>query len=69
MYNFYQQKSGDQSMIKIAVVEDEIEMSNQLLKYIKQFFDENDLDYSVMVFDNAIKLLDNYDFSFDLIVA
>ena len=54
-------------MIKIAVVEDEIEMSNQLLKYIKQFFDENDLDYSVMVFDNAIKLLDNYDFSFDLI--
>lgn len=54
-------------MIKIAVAEDEIEMSNQLLKYIKQFFDENDLDYSVMVFDNAIKLLDNYDFSFDLI--
>ena len=54
-------------MIKIAVVEDEIEMTNQLLKYVKQFFDENDLDYSVTTFDNAIKLLDNYDFSFDLI--
>ncbi len=54
-------------MIKIAVVEDEIEMTNQLLKYVKQFFDENDLDYSITTFDNAIKLLDNYDFSFDLI--
>ena len=54
-------------MIKIAVVEDEIEMTNQLLKYVKQFFNENDLDYSVTTYNNAIKLLDNYDFSFDLI--
>lgn len=55
-------------MIKIAVVEDEIEMTNQLLKYVKQFFNENDLDYSVATYNNAIKLLDNYDFSFDLIL-
>ena len=58
---------GDLAVIKIAVVEDEIEMTNQLLKYVKQFFNENDLDYSVTTYNNAIKLLDNYDFSFDLI--
>ena len=35
---------------------------------MKQFFNENDLDYSVATYNNAIKLLDNYDFSFDLIL-
>lgn len=54
-------------MIKIAVVEDEVDMSNILVEYIKKFFEENELDVKVTVFNNAFKFLDAYNFNFDLI--
>ena len=54
-------------MIKIAVVEDELEMSNILVKFINKFFEENELDVKVTVFNNALKFLDAYNFNFDLI--
>ncbi len=41
-------------MIKIAVVEDELEMSNILVKFINKFFEENDLDVKATVFNNAL---------------
>ena len=54
-------------MIKIAVVEDELEMSNILVNFINKFFEENELDVKVTVFNNALKFLDAYNFNFDLI--
>ena len=54
-------------MIKIAVVEDEVDMSNILVEYIKKFFEENELDVKVTVFNNAFRFLDAYNFNFDLI--
>lgn len=54
-------------MIKIAVVEDELEMSNILVKFINKFFEENELYVKATVFNNALKFLDAYNFNFDLV--
>ena len=54
-------------MIKIAIVEDELDMANELIKYTKDFFNKNEIEVNLTHFDNALKLLDNYNYEFDLI--
>ena len=54
-------------MIKIAIVEDELDMANDLIKYTKDFFNKNEIEVNLTHFDNALKLLDNYNYEFDLI--
>ena len=54
-------------MIKIAIVEDELDMANDLIRYTKDFFNKNEIEVNLTHFDNALKLLDNYNYDFDLI--
>ena len=54
-------------MIKIAIVEDEIEMANDLKRYINQFFNNNSFQVEITHFNSALKLLDNYQYKFNLI--
>ena len=54
-------------MIKIAIVEDEIEMANDLKRYIDQFFHNNSFQVEITHFNSALKILDNYQYKFNLI--
>ena len=54
-------------MIKIAIVEDEIEMSSDLKKHIEMFFNQHDKKIAIDIFDNAIKFLDKYKSKYDLV--
>ena len=54
-------------MIKIAIVEDEIEMANDLKRYINQFFHNNSFQVEITHFNSALKILDNYQYKFNLI--
>ena len=47
-------------MIKIAIVEDEIEMSSDLKKHVEMFFNQHDKKITIDIFDNAVKFLDKY---------
>lgn len=54
-------------MIKIAIVEDELDMAQDLTRYVNQFFHHNNLDVQIVHFDTALKLLDDYKYTYDLI--
>ena len=54
-------------MIKIAIVEDEIEMSSDLKKHIEMFFNQHDKKITIDIFDNAVKFLDKYKSKYDLV--
>lgn len=54
-------------MIKIAIVEDEIEMSSDLKKHVKTFFNQHDKKITIDIFDNAVKFLDKYKSKYDLV--
>lgn len=54
-------------MIKIAIVEDEIEMSSDLKKHVETFFNQHDKKITIDIFDNAVKFLDKYKSKYDLV--
>lgn len=54
-------------MIKIAIVEDENEMSSDLKKHIEMFFNQHDKKIVIDIFDNAMKFLDKYKSKYDLV--
>ena len=54
-------------MIKIAIVEDEIEMSSDLKKHVEMFFNQHDKKITIDIFDNAVKFLDKYKSKYDLV--
>ena len=54
-------------MIRIAIVEDELDMAQDLTRYVNQFFHHNNLDVQIVHFDTALKLLDDYKYAYDLI--
>ena len=54
-------------MIKIAIVEDENEMSSDLKKHIEKFFNQHDKKITIDIFDNAVKFLDKYKSKYDLV--
>ena len=54
-------------MIKIAIVEDEIEMSNDLKNHIDMFFNQHEKNITIDIFDNAVKFLDKYKSKYDLV--
>ena len=54
-------------MIKIAIVEDEIEMSSDLKKHIEMFFNQHDKKITIDIFDNAVKFLDKYKSKYEVI--
>lgn len=54
-------------MIKIAIIEDEIEMSNDLKKHIEMFFNQHEKNISIDIFDNAVKFLDKYKTGYNLV--
>ena len=53
-------------MIKIAIVEDEKNIADDLGSYVTRFFKENNFEINVSYFENAKIFLDNYS-SYDLI--
>ena len=53
-------------MIKIAIVEDEKNIADDLDSYVTRFFKENNFEINVSYFENAKIFLDNYS-SYDLI--
>lgn len=55
-------------MIKIAIVEDENEMSSDLKKHIEMFFNQHDKKIAIDIFDNAMKFLDKYKSKYDLVL-
>lgn len=54
-------------MTKIAIIEDEIEMSNDLKKHIEMFFNQHEKNISIDIFDNAVKFLDKYKTGYNLV--
>lgn len=54
-------------MIKIAIVEDENEMSSDQKKHIEMFFNQHDKKIAIDIFDNAMKFLDKYKSKYDLV--
>ena len=54
-------------MIKIAIVEDEIEMSSDLKKHVETFFNQHNKKITIDIFDNAVKFLDKYKSKYDLV--
>ena len=53
-------------MIKIAIIEDEKNIADDLDSYVTRFFKENNFEINVSYFENAKIFLDNYS-SYDLI--
>ena len=47
-------------MYHVAIVEDELEFSNQLKKYLKQYQEENDVEFQISVFRDGAEILAGY---------
>lgn len=54
-------------MIRVAIVEDEKKESEILARYLNQFSKENNEEFSISLYKDAISFLDNYEPNFDLI--
>lgn len=54
-------------MIKIAIVEDEVEMINALKSQLQRFLSEKKVAFDVETFSTAVSLLENYNNCYDLI--
>lgn len=53
--------------MRIAVVEDEREDQECLLRHMERFFKEENMDYQTTVFDNAVSFLENYRAIYDIV--
>ena len=47
-------------MYHIAIVEDELEFSTQLQKYLRQYQKENNVEFKISVFSDGAEILKNY---------
>ena len=54
-------------MYHIAIVEDEQFFSTQLQNYLKQYQEENDVEFKVSVFYDGKSILDNYTSDYDAV--
>ena len=54
-------------MTKIAIIEDEYDMSNDLKKHVEMFFNQHKKNISIDIFDNAVKFLDKYKTGYNLV--
>lgn len=54
-------------MTKIAIIEDEYDMSNDLKKHVEMFFNQHEKNISIDIFDNAVKFLDKYKTGYNLV--
>ena len=54
-------------MTKIAIIEDEYGMSNDLKKHVEMFFNQHEKNISIDIFDNAVKFLDKYKTGYNLV--
>lgn len=54
-------------MYHIAIVEDEIEFSSQLQNYLKQYQEENDVEFLISVFRDGSEILKDYCSEYDAI--
>ena len=55
-------------MIRIAIVEDEPESREQLIRYLRRYEDENDVKFQVTEYKDGLDILDEYGGQFDLIL-
>ena len=54
-------------MYHIAIVEDELEFSTQLQKYLRQYQKENNVEFKISVFSDGAEILKNYKPEYDAI--
>ena len=54
-------------MYHVAVVEDELEFSTQLRKYLRQYQKENHVEFKISVFSDGAEILKNYKPDYDAI--
>ena len=55
-------------MYHIAVVEDEIECSEQIQKFLAQYQEENNVRFKVSAFADGMQILDGYEPVYDMIL-
>lgn len=55
-------------MIKIAIIEDEVDLIEVLKNHLDKFADDNKIDYSVKTYISASSFLDDYQCDYDLIL-
>ena len=54
-------------MIRIAIVEDELDMANDIINHVKEFFDNQNVSTQIVHFNNALDIIDDYKSEYDLI--
>ncbi|MBQ8160046.1 MAG: response regulator transcription factor [Clostridia bacterium] len=54
-------------VVRVAIVEDEAEATETLVRYLDRFSSENGIQFQVRTFDNPVLLLDHYTGDYDLI--
>jgi CheY-like chemotaxis protein len=55
-------------MYHIAIVEDEIEYSNEFQDFLQKYQDENDVRFKVSVYEDGEQILESYEPIYDLIL-
>ena len=55
-------------MYHIAIVEDELEVCEQLIEYLKNYEKENNMSFRVSVFSDGAEIVENYINEYDLIL-